>query len=209
MGRVTKVPKTKVTMVTKVTSTEETKTKETKVTMVTKVTKTKVTKVTSTEEIKTKVLVANVLVGVIRGRIPVGANTTHPRGGGGNPSSHSSGQNQGTHDYDVDTSDMSNLPDSVSVISHADTISTLIQDEYLHDPTNLPSNHLNVTVSVQDKDKERQPSVRRMVGKAVLDTANYSEDFISFSMIQKLNAMHICYGAPKAPPKAPKSCTYT
>ena len=93
---------------------------------------------------------------------------------------------------------MSNLPDSVSVISHADTISTLIQDEYLHDPTNLPSNHLNVTVSVQDKDKERQPSVRRMVGKAVLDTANYSEDFISFTMIQKLNAMHICYGAPKA-----------
>ena len=58
--------------------------KETKVTTVTKVIKTKVikvTKVTSTEETKTKVLVTKVLVGVIRGRIPVGANTTHPRGG--------------------------------------------------------------------------------------------------------------------------------
>ena len=49
---------------------------------VTKVPKTKVTKVTSTEETKTKVLVTKVLVGVIRGRIPVGANTTHLRGGG-------------------------------------------------------------------------------------------------------------------------------
>ena len=93
---------------------------------------------------------------------------------------------------------MSNLPDSVSVILHADKISTLIQDEYLHDPSTLPSNHLNVTVSVQDKDKERQSSVRRVVGKAMLDTANYSEDFISFTMIQKLNAMHLCYEAPKA-----------
>ena len=91
---------------------------------------------------------------------------------------------------------MSNLLDSVSVILHADKISTLIQDEYLHDPSTLPSNHLNVTVSVQDKDKESQTSVRRVVGKAVLDTANYSEDFISFMMIQK--AMHICYEAPKA-----------
>ena len=68
----------------------------------------------------------------------------------------------------------------------------------MHDPSTLPSNHLNVTVSVQDKDRERLPSVRRIVGKAVLDTANYSKDFISFIMIQKLNAMHICYQAPKA-----------
>ena len=78
---------------------------------------------------------------------------------------------------------MSNLPDFVSAISHADTISALIQDEYLHDPSTLPSNHLNVTVSVQDKDRERLPSVRRIVGKAVLDTANYSKDFISFTVM--------------------------
>jgi hypothetical protein len=36
------------------------------------------------------------------------------------------------------------------------------------------------------------------VGKAVLDTANYSEDFISYAMIEKLNAMHVCYEAPTA-----------
>ena len=93
---------------------------------------------------------------------------------------------------------MLNSPDFVSAISQADTISVLIQDEYSHDPSTLPFNHLNVTVSVQDKDRERLPSVRRIVGKAVLDTANYSEDFISFIMIQKLNAMHLCYEAPKA-----------
>ena len=88
--------------------------------------------------------------------------------------------------------------DFASVISHVDALQTLIQDKYLHDPSTVPSHHLNVTVSVQDKDKESQPSVRRIVGKAVLDTANYSEDFISFIMIQKLNAMHLCYEAPKA-----------
>ena len=93
---------------------------------------------------------------------------------------------------------MLNLPDFASVISHVDTLPTLIQDEYLHDPSTLPSNHLSVTVSVQDKDKESQTSVRCVVGKVVLDTANYSEDFISFIMIQKLNAMHLCYEAPKA-----------
>ena len=89
-------------------------------------------------------------------------------------------------------------PDFASVISHVDTLPTLIQDEYLHDPSTLPSNYLNVTVSVQDKDPDNQTSIRRIVGKAVLDTANYSEDFISFIMIQKLNAMHLCYEAPKA-----------
>ena len=93
---------------------------------------------------------------------------------------------------------MSILPNSVSVILHDDTIPTLIHDEYLHDPSTIPSNHLNVTVSVQDKDEESRTSVRRAVDKAVLDTANYSEDFISFLMIQKLNAMHVCHEAPKA-----------
>ena len=36
------------------------------------------------------------------------------------------------------------------------------------------------------------------MGKAVLDTANYSEDFISFTMIEKLDAIHDCYAAPTA-----------
>ena len=125
----------------------------------------------------------------------MGSNTTHPRGGP-NPSSDSAGPNQGTNDYDVDTSDMSILPYSVSVISHDDTIPTLIHDEYFHDPSTLPSNHLNVTISIQDKDKESQISVQRIVDKAVLDTANYSEDSHSFTMIEKLNAMHVCYEAP-------------
>ena len=93
---------------------------------------------------------------------------------------------------------MSILLYSVSVISHDDTIPTLIDDEYLHDPSILPSNHLNVTVLVQDKDKENHFSVRRIVGKAVLDTANYSEDFTSFTMIEKLNTIHVCYEAPQA-----------
>ena len=69
---------------------------------------------------------------------------------------------------------MLDLPDVVSFISHVDTLPTLSLDEYLHDPSTLPSNHLKVTVSVQDKDKDNQTSVRRIVGKAVLDTANYS-----------------------------------
>ena len=98
------------------------------------------------------------------------------------------GPNQVTNDYDVGTSDMSILPYSVPVISHDDTIPTFIHDENLHDPSTLPSDHLSVTVSVQDKDRERQFSVRRIVGKAVLDTANFSEDFISFTMIEKRTA---------------------
>ena len=36
------------------------------------------------------------------------------------------------------------------------------------------------------------------MGKAELDTANYSEDFISFTMLEKLNATHLCYPAPTA-----------
>ena len=132
-----------------------------------------------------------------QGKNPRGGKYNPPQGGP-NPSSNSAGPNQGINDYDVDTSDMSILPYSVSVISHDDTISALIHDEYLHDPSTLPSNHLNVTVSVQDKDKERQFSVRRILGKAVLDTANYSEDLISFTMNKKLNAIHVCYEAPQA-----------
>ena len=77
MGRVTKVTPTKVTKETRVV-TEATKTKGTKVTRITRVTKG--TKVILTAVTKTKVLVTRVLVGVTTGRIPVGENTTHPRG---------------------------------------------------------------------------------------------------------------------------------
>ena len=82
----------------------------------------------------------------------------------------------------------------MSSITNNDVIvPAFIPDEYLHDPSTLPSHHLNVTVSVQDKDKEGHSSVRRILGKA-----NYSEDFIPFNMIEKLDAMHVCYEAPKA-----------
>ena len=76
MGRVTKVTPTKGTKETKV-ITEAIKTKETKVTRITK--GTKGTKVILTAATKTKVLVTRVRVGVTKGKIPVGENTTHPR----------------------------------------------------------------------------------------------------------------------------------
>jgi hypothetical protein len=144
MGRVTKATPTKGTKV----ITAVTKIKVIKIIKVTKGTKV-ITAVT-----KTKVLVTRVLVGVTKGKIPVGVNTTHPRGGP-NLSSGSAGHDQGINDYDVDSSDILNLPDIASFISHVDTLPTLIQDEYLYDPFILPSNHLNVTVSVQDKDKDK------------------------------------------------------
>ena len=81
------------------------------------------------------------------------------------------------NDYDVDTSNISDHTHSVSLITNDDVIvPAFIPDEYLQDPSTLPSHHLNVTVSVQDK--EGHSSVRCTVGKAVLDTANYCEDFI-------------------------------
>ena len=118
----------------------------------------------------------------------------NPPQGEYNPPSNSSGQNQSTNDYDVDTSNIFDQPQSVSLITIDNVIvPAFIPDEYLHDPSALPSHHLNLTVSVQDKDKEGHSSVRRTVDKAVLDTANYSEDFISFNMIEKFDAMHVCY----------------
>ena len=57
----------------------------------------------------------------------------NPRGGKYNPpqggptsSSDSAGQNQDINDYDVDSSDILNLPDVVSCISHVDTLPPLI-----------------------------------------------------------------------------------
>ena len=82
-----------------------------------------------------------------QGKNPRGGKYNPPQGGP-NSSADSAGQNQGIDDYDIDSSDILNLPDVVSFISHVDTLPTLIQDEYLHDPSILPSNYLNVTVSV-------------------------------------------------------------
>ena len=53
-----------------------------------------------------------------------------------------------------------------------------ISEEFLHIPSNLPSTHLNVTVTVQNNDKTGRAKELRAVGKAVLDTANFVEDFI-------------------------------
>ena len=133
-----------------------------------------------------------------QGKNPRGGKYNPPQGRY-NPPSDSSGQNQGTNDYDVDTSNISDHLHFVSLITNDDVIvPALILDEYPHDPSTLPSHHLNVTVSVQDKDKKCHSSVRRTVGKTVLDTTNYSEDFISYHMIEKVNAMHVCYEAPTA-----------
>lgn len=67
----------------------------------------------------------------------------------------------------------------MSLVTNDDVIvPAFIPYEYLHEPSTLPSHHLNVTVSVQDKDKEGHFSVRRTLGKAVINTANYCEDFI-------------------------------
>ena len=74
----------------------------------------------------------------------------------------------------------------------------IIREEFLHDPSVLPSHHLNITVIVQDKERTGPASELRTVGRAMLDTANYSEDFISFTMLEKLNATHLYYPAPTA-----------
>ena len=124
-------------------------------------------------------------------------NKTNP-GRGGLRFNHPQGK------YDPPTNQGEDLvPDDVSytfdVDSSVDVPSFIpIREEFLHNPSTLPSTHLNVTVIVQDKDKEGPAKELRAVGKAVLDTANYSEDFISFSMLEKLNAMHCCYPALKA-----------
>ena len=92
------------------------------------------------------------------------------------------------YDFEIDTSNDYVIP-NVSIITDDVITYVLIPEEFLHDPSTHPSKHLNATVSVQDKDKESHVSVRCTVGRAVLDTANYSDDFISFNMIVKLNAI--------------------
>ena len=70
----------------------------------------------------------------------------------------------------------------------------IVREEFLHDPSILPSHHLNVTVIVQDKGRTDPASELRAVGKA----ANYPEDFIALTMLEKLNATHLCYPALQA-----------
>ena len=73
-----------------------------------------------------------------------------------------------------------------------------IREEVLHIPSTLASHHLNVTVIVQDKDKTGQASERRAVGKTVMDMSNYSDNFISYDMIEKLDDNHLSNPALKA-----------
>ena len=90
--------------------------------------------------------------------------------------------------------DVFNLPDD-----HVEAQPLVpIREEFLHIPSTLASHHLNVTVIVQDKDRTGPASELRAAGKAVMDTANYSDNFISYDMIEKLNATHLCYPALKA-----------
>ena len=70
--------------------------------------------------------------------------------------------------------------------------------EFLHDSSTNPSQYLNMTVFVQDKQQANPRRERRAAAKAVLDTANFAADFISFSMIVKLDAIDACYEAPQA-----------
>ena len=51
---------------------------------------------------------------------------------------------------------------------------------------------------MQDKDRTGPASELRAAGKTVMDTANYSDNFISFDMIEKPNTTHLCYPALKA-----------
>ena len=53
-----------------------------------------------------------------------------------------------------------------------------IREEFLHISSTLASHHLNVTVIVQNKDRIGSASELRAAGKAVIDAANYSDNFI-------------------------------
>ena len=65
-------------------------------------------------------------------------------------------------------------------------------------PSTIASHHLNVTVIVQDEDRTGPASELRAAGKAVMDTANYSDNFVLYDMIEKSNATHLYYPALEA-----------
>ena len=98
------------------------------------------------------------------------------------------------HEYARLTDDVFNLTDD-----HLEVQPLLpTREEFLHTLSTLASHHLNVTVIVQDKDRTSPASDLRAAGKAVMDTANYSGNFILYDIIEKLNAAHLCYPALKA-----------
>jgi hypothetical protein len=134
-----------------------------------------------------------------QGRGSGGKGKYNPPQGHNPPSNTQPGQHQGknlAHDCVAATfdDDVFNLTDD-----HLEVQPLVpIREEFLHTPSTLASHHLNVTVIVQDKDRTGPASELRAAGKAVMDTANYSDNFISYDMIQKLNATHLCYPALKA-----------
>ena len=114
-------------------------------------------------------------------------NRYNPPQGNFPPPSSSSGQDQGKNlRFDdvaaVSDDDTHNLMD----VHVEEQPYVIVRDEFLHDLSILPSHHLDVTVIVQDKRRTDPARDLRAVGKAVLDTANYSEDFISFTMLEKI-----------------------
>ena len=141
-----------------------------------------------------------------RGGYNPNANQNQGRGSGGRgnryntpqgspPPSSNSGQDQGKnlHFEDVaaifDNDTYNRMDVHVEEQPHV-----IVREEF----SILPSHHLNVTVIVQDKESTGPASELRAVGRALLDTENYSEDFISFTMLEKFNATHLCYPAPTA-----------
>ena len=141
-----------------------------------------------------------------RGGYNPNANQNQGRGSGGrgnkynslqgnNPSSSSfsSGQDQGKNLYSDDVAAVFDIDSHNLMDSHAEEQPhVIIRGEFLHDPSVLPSHHLNVTVIVQDKERTGPASELRAIGRAVLDTANYSEDFISFIIVRPLDSIKIC-----------------
>ena len=88
------------------------------------------------------------------------------------PPSSSSGQDQGKNLHFDDMAaifdtDIHNLMD----VHVEEQPHVIVREEFLHNPSILPSHHLNVTVIVQDKGRTGSANELHAVGKAVLDTA--------------------------------------
>ena len=114
-----------------------------------------------------------------QGRGSGGKGKYNPPQGHNPPSNTQPGQHQGknlAHDCVAATfdDDVFNLTDD-----HLEVQPLVpIREEFLHTPSTLASHHLNVTVIVQDNDRTGPASELRAAGKAVMDTANYSDNFI-------------------------------
>ena len=114
-----------------------------------------------------------------QGRGSGGKGKYNPPQGHNPPSNTQPGQNQGknlAHDCvaAIFEDDVFNLTDD-----HLEVQPLVpIREEFLHTPSTLASHHLNVTVIVQDKDRTGSARELRAAGKAAMDTANYSDNFI-------------------------------